>query len=94
MEEMILEGLLWLAERVPEAWRPYVLGVVMIWVVVTLAVSKVNGWLRKRTEAGKPPLPGWALKAVAFANVIAMNPDKALQLWQGYRGKSLTPGTL
>ena len=94
VDVVIVELLLRLGELVPEQYRVHVVGLFAAWAGMSLLVGEINAWVRRRTEAGARPLPPRVLKFFALLNLVAMNADKARQLWAGYRGPSMAPGAL
>lgn len=82
-----------LSQYVPERWRPAVPGLVALWVVYCLVISRVNAMVRAGAEAGKT-YTRRSLAVLGFLNLPAVNPDKAIQFLRGYRGPSQAPGSL
>jgi hypothetical protein len=87
----VLSLLSLVSQYVPASWRPAIPGVVLLWVGYCLLVSRINAMVRAGAEAGRK-YTRRSRAVLGWANVFAVNPDKALQFWRGYRGPSAAPG--
>lgn len=89
MGESILALLQLLSGVVPDSVKPILGGLVLLWILYSLFIDWLNARVREAAEKGMQLSKSW-LKVLAILNVPALNAMKAKQLWDGYRGTSVS----